>query len=144
MTQLLHNMSAVCNSTIVHSASSAQNVCRAVVVSLPAWVEGALEPVHALRLLGVEDRKLTAGSARKLLLRRIASCASALPLPPAAVVTAGGNPDGSGGLGLLEAITILSKSSDTLYLRDKEPNLSGVRGGRVLTLHIPPSWRSAS
>jgi hypothetical protein len=36
----------------------------------------------------------------------------------------------------LNALTVLSKSSDHVYLRDKEPNLSALRPGRQVILLV--------
>jgi hypothetical protein len=67
--------------------------------------------------------------------------ALALPYPPAAIVCDRATGREREVTDLLSVCAVLSKSSGKLYLRDKEPNLSGIRRSRRVILLIPKGWR---
>jgi hypothetical protein len=61
-----------------------------------------------------------------------------LPFPPAVLVA--GKADGPETINDLLAIcAVLAKSSDRVYLRDKEPNLARIEPGRRVVLQLPAS-----
>ena len=64
--------------------------------------------------------------------------AARLPLPPAALV-AGSAEEATAVEDLLTVCTVLAKSSDRVYLRDKEPNLSRIAPDRRVVLRLPPA-----
>jgi hypothetical protein len=66
-----------------------------------------------------------------------------LPYPPAALVFDKATGREREVTDLLSVCAVLSKSSGKLYLRDKEPNLSGIRPSRRVILRIPKEWRAA-
>ena len=62
--------------------------------------------------------------------------AARLTLPPAVLVTdaaEAAEPVGD----LLAVYAVLAKSSDRVYLRDKEPNLARIEPGRRVALRLP-------
>jgi hypothetical protein len=62
--------------------------------------------------------------------------AARLALPPAVVVTDAA--DAAEPVDdLLAVYAVLSKSSDRVYLRDKEPNLARIVSGRRVVLRLP-------
>ena len=61
--------------------------------------------------------------------------AARLPLPPAALVA--GSAEGAAAVeDLLTICTVLAKSSDRVYLRDKEPNLGRIAPERTIVLRL--------
>jgi hypothetical protein len=70
--------------------------------------------------------------------RRVNEYAARFTLPPAVLVTdaaAGAEPVGD----LLAICAVLAKSSDRVYLRDKEPNLARIEHGRRVVLRLSGS-----
>jgi hypothetical protein len=68
--------------------------------------------------------------------RRVNECAARSALPSAALVTDAA--DAAEPVDDLLAIyTVLAKSSDRVYLRDKEPNLERIEPGRRVVLRLP-------
>jgi hypothetical protein len=68
--------------------------------------------------------------------RQVNEHAERLPLPPAVLVA--GKADGAETVDdLLAVYAVLAKSSDRVYLRDKEPNLARIRPGRKVVLRLP-------
>jgi hypothetical protein len=75
-------------------------------------------------------------AARAELRRRVNGCAAQLALPPAMLVTDAA--DAAEPVDDLLAIyTVLAKSSDRVYLRDKEPNLARIEPERRVVLRLP-------
>jgi hypothetical protein len=129
---LLHNMSAPPGATISHQAPASDR--RLMVFRLP---DGEWSPATVLARL---DRKAWAGTsdeAERELRRRLDRHAATLPYPGAALV--GGRPQDATKYNgdFLTTCAILAKSSARVYLRDKEPNLGNLQGGRVLLLQLP-------
>lgn len=60
-----------------------------------------------------------------------------LELPGAAALVDLVSPDDERCPDLISVLTVLSKSSNRVYLRDKEPNLTVLRPGRRVTVFIP-------
>ncbi len=80
------------------------------------------------------------GLAERELKRRINERAKSLPYPPSALILSEGQPDEDCKC-LLTACTILSKSSDRVYLCAKWPNLGYLTPGRAVRMFIPDGWR---
>lgn len=66
--------------------------------------------------------------------------APTLPYPPACVVTSEDALKTDTVLDPLTIVTVLSKSSGHVYLRDKEPNFDRLSAGVGLVLVIPNEW----
>jgi hypothetical protein len=80
----------------------------------------------------------TAGEAEAELRRRVNEHAARLLLP-LAVPVAGSAEKAEPVDDLLTVYTVLAKSSDRVYLRDKEPNVSRIKPGRAVVLRLPAS-----
>jgi hypothetical protein len=78
------------------------------------------------------------GQAEAELRRRVNEHAARLPLPPAALV-ADASESSESVDDLLAICAVLAKSSDRVYLRDKEPNLSRIEPGRRVVVRLPGS-----
>jgi hypothetical protein len=87
------------------------------------------------RLTGIRWTHGDAGAEAELR-RRVNEYATRLALPPAAIIT-----DAAEGAesvdDLLAVYAVLAKSSDRVYLRDKEPNLARIEPGRRVVLRLP-------
>jgi hypothetical protein len=80
-------------------------------------------------------------TAERELRRRIDAHAQIIALPAAALVTDRAEPGDERCDDLLSIITVLSKSSGHVYLRDKEPNLNQIKPGRRVVLIVPDEGR---
>jgi hypothetical protein len=140
---LLHNMSAPSKTVLSHTG---QSLGGRVTFGLPLL--SLAPPYNAVDLLGLLDGRtaehaITQADAEARLRARLDAHARSLALPPAAAVA----PRGDGELtsicqDLLTAMTVLAKSSEHIYLRDKEPILDGIRPDRWVVLILPPGWRA--
>ncbi|GIW13066.1 MAG: hypothetical protein KatS3mg062_0505 [Tepidiforma sp.] len=108
---------------------------------LPPWRDPA-GPGEYARWLGL-DLPGDWREAERLLRRLVAGRVPELPLPPVAVVSADLGLATAAEADPLSVVTVLSKSSDTVYLAAKEPNFSRLVPRRTAVLLIPPTWRSA-
>ena len=68
--------------------------------------------------------------------RRVNEYATRLALPPAAIITDAAE-EAEPVDDLLAVYAVLAKSSDRVYLRDKEPNLARIEPGRRVVLRLP-------
>jgi hypothetical protein len=134
-----HNMSGAPRTVITQAASPRFATTTGVLVRLPEGIKGT--PAEALlESLGITG-SFTRRTARTRLCQLINERALALPLPPAALISdqATGKDRTEGDL--LTICAVLSKSSNRIYMRDKEPNLSAILPSRRLILLIPNAWR---
>ena len=130
---LLHNMSAPPRTVILHKAVASMG--RTLLFRLPAEVsnlgpEGLLAQLTGERWTGGDT------AAGTELRRRVNEHAARLALPPAVLVTdaaVAAEPVDD----LLAVYAVLAKSSDRVYLRDKEPNLARIEPGRRVVLRLP-------
>jgi len=130
---LLHNMSSPPRSAIQHRAPASSS--RTALYQLPPIFQ---EPDPTIILTSLDRRPWTEGAqkAETELRRRINEHALSLPFPPA--VLAANNAGARYFVDdLLTVCTVLAKSSDRVYLRDKEPNLDRIEFGRRITLRFP-------
>jgi hypothetical protein len=95
-----------------------------------------------LARLGIRER-FTPRAANARLCKLLNERALTLPYPPAAIVSDRTTGREQEETDLLSICAVLSKSSQCLYLRDKEPNLNGIEASRRVILLIPKGWRSA-
>ena len=130
---LLRNMSTVPRTVIAHEAP--QPRFRAVAFRLPAGLDS--DPAGLLGQLDGTSWKGTSGEAEQELRRRLNSHAANLPYPAAILVCGRATAAEPGPGELLTVCAVLAKSSDQVYLRDKEPNLANIRTARVVVLQIP-------
>jgi hypothetical protein len=133
---LLHNMSAPPRTVIDHPIAKRRLHGRGAVFTMPDLGE---EPTAAalLSILDGAPCRLPTAAAETELRRRLDANARRLALPAAAVVTPQRSGDDRDCGALLDVLTVLAKASEHVYLRDKEPNLSGFRAGRrVIVLAI--------
>jgi hypothetical protein len=132
---LLHNMSAPPRTVIRHRAAARGG--RILLFQLPPCV-GSGEPGGLLAHLTGRQWTSTDAEAEAELRRRVNEQAARLPFPPAVLVAR--KADGPETVDDLLAIcAVLAKSSDRLYLRDKEPNLARIEPGRRVVLQLPAS-----
>ena len=130
---LLHNMSAPPRTVIQHKAVAPAG--RALLFRLPRKIrnngpERLLAHLTGSRWSGGE------AAANAELRRRVNEYAARSALPSAALVTdAADAPEPVDDL--LAVYAVLAKSSDRVYLRDKEPNLARIEPGRRVVLRLP-------
>lgn len=129
---LLHNMSAPPRATISHEAPRSHR--RVMVFRLP---DGEWSPPAVLARLDGTAWTGTSDEAERELRLRLNQHAATLPYPPAALL--GGRPADATTFteDFLTICAVLAKSSTRVYLRDKEPNLANLRGGRIVLLQFP-------
>ena len=130
---LLHNMSAPPRTVIQHKAVAPAG--RTLLFRLPPEIPNTGPEGLLAHLTG---RSWTGGDAAAgaELRRRVNECAVQLALPPAALVTDAA--DAAEPVDdLLAVYAVLAKSSDRVYLRDKEPNLVRIEPGRRVLLRLP-------
>jgi hypothetical protein len=100
-------------------------------------------PRALLASIGGDPHGLTTREVERELATRLNAHAATLALPSAAAVA----PAGELGqqvdecLDQLTILTVLAKSSDHVYLRDKEPILPLLDRGRRVVLIMPTGWR---
>ena len=135
----LHNMSAPSKTTISRKAGSGRTYGRGVCFSLPAGLDKASPAQILARVLG---RRVAGKDAWKKLRSLINDRAMELPLPPTAAVTRDRLDGDETCDDLLSVVTVMSKSSGHVYLRDKEPRMQSLTGGRRLILILPPERSS--
>ena len=129
---LLHNMSTPPRTVIRHKAVAPPG-CTLLFQLPPGFRCAGAGPLLA-RLTGRQWRR--AAQAEAELRRLLNEQAARLPLPPAAVVA--GSAEGAKAVeDLLTVYTVLAKSSDRVYLRDKEPNLGRIAPERRVVLRLP-------
>jgi hypothetical protein len=137
---LLHNMSAA-SKTVLSRVASPQRIGRGIVYELPA--SQPADPAELLKTLR-RPRPASRRQAEEQLRAIIQAHRAALPLPAAAVIHDRAAPDDSVCDDLLSVLTVLSKSSGSVFLRDKEPNLDAIIPGKRVIVVIPPNWRPES
>ncbi len=136
---LLHNMSGSPRTVISQAANPRFATTTGVLIRLPEGIKRT-NAESLLEQLGISG-PFSRATARTRLCQLINERAEALPLPPAALISdqATGRDRTEGDL--LTICTVLSKSSDRIYMRDKEPNLNAILPSRRLILLIPNAWR---
>lgn len=112
---------------------------RGVVYELP---EGLDSPAAWLKALGEKPSKDEKANSKRLA-ELIEANSERLALPPAALVSAGEPlPGDQSDANLLNVLTVLAKSSGSLYLRDKVANVQSIGRVRRIVLVLPPNWQS--
>lgn len=112
---------------------------RAIRFSLPAELAGAA-PEAILRYLGVAQDKLPHSSPASQLRSLINKRAAELPLPPGCAVIRSSEQHPVLWGDTLATLAILSKSTDTVWLRDKTPTLSPAVTRGAVSLLVPPDF----
>ena len=131
---LLHNMSAPPGTVIRHKAVATPGCM--LLFQLPPGFRWTGPGALLRRLTGVQRRR--PAQAASELRRLLNEQAARLPLPPAALVARPA--EGAEAVeDLLTVCTVLAKSSDRVYLRDKEPNLERIAPERRVMLRLPPA-----
>jgi hypothetical protein len=131
---LLHNMSAPPRTVIRQRAVAPSG--STLLFRLPPGFRCAGPGALLARLTG--RRRRGAAQAEAELRTLLNEQAARLPLPPAALVA--GSSEGAKAVeDLLTVCTVLAKSSDRVYLRDKEPNLGRIALGRSVVIRLPRS-----
>jgi hypothetical protein len=136
---LLHNMSVRPRTQIQHTAPTERRYGRGIEYRLPPEFVARV----ARKILAWLDGKpcrLVRRQAEAELRRRLNEHAGSLSLPPAVVVTDTGRVGDVVCEDPLTVLTVLTKSSNHVYLRDKEPNLQALRRDRrvILVVTAPP------
>jgi hypothetical protein len=126
-------MSAPPRTVIQHTAATLAG--RTLLFRLPPGIRSS-RPGRLLAHLTDSRWTRTDTEAEAELRRRVNECAARLPLPPA-VLVAGHGSEAEPVDDLLVVYTVLAKSSDRVYLRDKEPNLARIHPERRVVLQLP-------
>lgn len=130
---LLHNMSAPPRMVILRKAVAPTG--STLLFRLPPEVRNAAPKGLLAQLTGTCWTGGDAGAEAELR-RRVNEYAAHLALPPAVLVTDAA--DAAEPVDdLLAVCAVLAKSSDRVYLRDKEPNLARIEPGRRVVLRLP-------
>jgi hypothetical protein len=135
----LHNMSGAPRAVIVQHADSGHDLTDGVLLRFDETVKDTSGKAILARL-GITER-LSPRAANARLCTLINQRALSLPYPPAAIVSDRATGREREETDLLSVCAVLSKSSAKLYLRDKEPNLSGIQLSRRVILLVPKGWR---
>ncbi len=98
-----------------------------------------LSPAGLLRLL-VPKGKFARGTEEEALREILNAEAAKLRLPPAAPVVTSHMAGDRRVYSPRKVLPVLAKSSDAVYLRDKEPNLAILARRRSVVLLLPPGW----
>src|SRR5262249_26802707 len=133
--RVLHNMSAPPRTVIDHAPGRGRTFGSGMVFSLSKSLTASM-PAGWLALLDGAPCALPPREAEAELRRRLHEPARSLPLPAAALVIPEAISDDWKNDDLLSILTVLSKSSDHVYLRDKEPNLASLKPGRRVVLLV--------
>ena len=136
---LLHNMSAPPKASISHTGPRA--VQRCIWFGIPTRLSSLEEERFGTLAgwLGITLPSSPTEAERHLRLLANAR-AQTLPLPSACVVMQGHSLVTEEENDPLTIVTVLSKSSDHVYLRDKQPNFDRLTWGAHLALVIPMNW----
>lgn len=94
-------------------------------------------PEKILRLLKI-DRSDQFSTAESQLIALINHRADELPLPQGCAVMAAHDSHGVIWPDALSALAILTKCTDSIWLRSKTPSLASVKGKSILSLLVPP------
>lgn len=138
---LLHNMSAPPKAAIDHAGSPTSS--RGVLVALPwSWSNDPMPLRELGTCLGIVF-PMTSRAAERLLRAKVNEHAATLPFPAACVVSSERNLASEEVTDPLTVVTVLSKSSGHVYLRDKEPNFDRLTANARLVLLIPTTWSPA-
>lgn len=108
-----------------------------VLVTLPDWVT-ADDPAALLRELGIVPEADPLAQLEALIERR----AGELPLPDGCLVMAAGRDGHCLWPDALSALAVLTKCSEFVWLRDKTPNIHGLKERRSVSLVVPPGFAS--
>jgi hypothetical protein len=155
----LHNMSAPPKSVVKYSGLSdlftkngpgGTGICtlkfagamatgRAIRFSLPEKLRGA-SVEEILRFLDAKNMSRTPDSALKHLQALVNDRARELPLPPGCAVVRTSPDHPSVWPDPLSALAVLSKSTDTVWLRDKTPALSLAVQRTAISLLVPAAF----
>ena len=136
--ELLHNMSCRPRTNIKHAPPQGHTYGRRQVFQLPEHLLPVRSASDWLKELGYRRRKGRAEPTEAELRQRINEHATTLDLPPAAAVLDTARPGDTACGNLLTILTVLSKSSRHVYLRDKVPNLANLTPNQRVVLVIPP------
>jgi hypothetical protein len=136
---LLHNISAPAKSVISHTG---RNAVHRVWFGLACQSDGPHMLRELVGTMGGPTTGLTGKQVALELARRINARAQTLPLPAAVAVAPDGPHESAQELCLdqRDVITVLAKSSNRVYLRDKEPILERLQPGAQITLILPITW----
>jgi hypothetical protein len=132
---LLQNMCTVPRAQIQHRSPYRRARCRGIVFAL----RNGQDPLTGLLAApgpGGPGLACPEDAGRELR-QRIDAHARTLDLPPAALATDRVEPGDEHCDDLLSIVTVLSKSSGQVYLRDKVPNLNQIKPGRRVVLIVP-------
>ena len=126
---------------VYYHAGPNRNYGQGIVYRLPDGGRGTA--AAWLKILDGKRHHVNRRQAEQKLRRRIDQHAATLNLPGAAVVVENEVKENDIACDdLLTALTVISKSADHVYLRDKEPILEKLRPGRSLVVVLPRNWRS--
>ena len=134
---LLHNMSSAPRSTIIHETNARLALTAGALVQFPQGAGSrSAEILLQLGLTALSQRDSDA-CLRELINKK----AREIPYPPAALVSNRVTGNERAETDLLTICTLLAKSSDRIYLADKEPNLGAILPSRRIVVHLPKEWR---
>lgn len=97
-------------------------------------------PIEILASLGLAQVSTTAASAARQLVQLINQRADELPLPEGCAVVKSLQSHETFWPDSLAALAVLTKCTDTVWLRAKTPTLSRLVGSRCVSLLIPPGF----
>ena len=157
---LLHNMSAPPKSVVRYAGlsglakqtspggtgvasvhySSAQHLGNALRFELPPMLRDVVAPLEILKRLGLPHDEVKDGPADKHLNRLINERANQLPLPEGCAVIKGLQAHPEVWDDPLATMAVLTKSTDTVWLRGKSPTLSNLQRWSCISLLVPPGF----
>jgi hypothetical protein len=134
-------MSAPPKTVIDHSGSPGSQ--RGILVALPwSWSNDPMPLRELGAWLGIVFPR-TVRASEQLLRAKVNEHAATLPFPAACVVMSDRNLASEEVTDPLTVVTVLSKSSGHVYLRDKEPTFDRLTANAHVILLIPNTWSPA-
>jgi len=148
---LLHNMSAPSKSTVKYSGLSsltgkdAQQSTTGYHFGTPVRFELAFplaghDPMTIMALIGVKPGSFKGKDSTKHLIALIEECAMKLPLPEGCAAIPVKASHKAVWTDVLTILAILTKSTDTVWLRSKTPSLASAMHRTAASLLVPPCF----
>jgi len=128
---LLHNMSVLPKAVISYTPGPAQHLSRCIAFQRPSRTAG-LDANGLLALLDGSPAQVPLERAQADLRDRLNDHSRSLPWPPAVLIADSWVLYDSFCNDLLTVLTVFSKSSGRVYLRDKEPDLTVLNQKQVI------------
>lgn len=138
---LLHNMSVPPKTLVKHQPRPGRTFGVGIVFEIPALPGRSKQALTVAELRTILGLRASRGVDREQQLRdKLHRIAADLPLPASAIVTAQKQQKDRECFDVASALAVISKSSPSVYLRDKEPNLTRLVPGTRVVVIVPKEF----